>query len=57
MLATTLGVEFDPDDAWDRKKEIWKISGKIVRTMNMTQSAIGKRGLWTSVVSAAVFVM
>lgn len=57
MLATTLGVEFDPDAAWDQKKEIWKISGKIVRTTNVTQSAMGKRGLWTSVVSAAVFIM
>lgn len=57
MLSTVLGVEFDPDAAWDEKKEIWKISGKIVRTTNITQSAIGKRGVWTSVVAAAVFIM
>ena len=57
MLATTLGVEFDPDAAWDQKKEFWKISGKIVRTTNITQSAMGRRGVWTSVISAAVFVM
>ena len=25
MLATILGVSFDPDAAWDEKKEIWKI--------------------------------
>jgi arginine decarboxylase len=57
MLATTLGVEFDPDRSWDEKKEIYRISNKIVRTMNITQSAIGdKRGLWTTVLSAAILL-
>jgi len=58
MLASTLGIEFDPDTAWDEKEELFKMSGKIVRTSNTTQSAIGnKNGLWTSVVSAAVFTI
>lgn len=57
MLATTLGVEFDPDQSWDEKKEIYRISNKIVRTSEITQSAIGdKRGLWTTVLSAAVLL-
>ena len=57
MLATTLGVEFDPDRSWDEKKEIYRISNKIVRTMNITQSAIGdKRGLWTTVLSASILL-
>jgi arginine decarboxylase len=57
MLATTLDVEFDPDKSWDEKKEIYRISNKIVRTMNMTQSAIGdKRGLWTTVIAAAIMI-
>jgi arginine decarboxylase len=57
MLATTLGVEFDPDQSWDEKKEIYQISNKIVRTSEITQSAIGdKRGLWTTVLSAAVLL-
>jgi len=57
MLATTLGLEFDPDQSWDEKKEIYRISNKIVRTSEMTQSAIGdKRGLWTTVLSAAVLL-
>jgi arginine decarboxylase len=56
MLATTLGVQFNADTSYDQRKEIWKISGEIVRTHNVTQSAIGnKRGLWTTVVAAAVF--
>jgi arginine decarboxylase len=57
MLATTLGVEFDPDKSWDEKKEIYKISGKIVRSTNVTQTAIGdKNGLWTTVIAAAIFL-
>ncbi len=57
MLATTLGVQFNADTSYDQRKEIWKISSQIVRTQNITQSAIGhKNGLWTSVVAAAVLV-
>lgn len=57
MLAMTLGIDFDVDKSYDEKKEIWKMSGKIVRTTNVTQSAKGdKNGLWTSVVAAAIFV-
>jgi arginine decarboxylase len=57
MLATVLGVDFDPESSWDDKKEIWKISGKIVRTRNITQSARGdKNGLWTTVLSAAILL-
>jgi arginine decarboxylase len=57
MLATTLNVEFDPDLSWDEKKEVYRISNKIVRTMNITQSAVGdKRGLWTTVLTAAFLI-
>jgi len=57
MLATILGMPFDPDQSYDEKKEIWKISGEIIITRNVTQTAIGhKDGLWTTVVAAAVFV-
>jgi arginine decarboxylase len=57
MLATTLGVEFDPDASYDERKELWKISGKIYRTMNITQTAIGdKHGLWTAVLAAVVLL-
>ncbi len=57
MLATILGVDFDPNASYDERKDIWKVSDKIITTRNVTQSAIGDReGLWTSVVAAAVFV-
>jgi arginine decarboxylase len=57
LLASTLGVEFDSDQAWDEREHLYKMSGKIVRSSNVTQTAEGdKNGLWTSVVAAAVFV-
>lgn len=57
MLATILGLDFAPDSSYDEKKEIWKMSGRIVKTTSIAQSAIGeKNGLWTTVVAAAVFV-
>jgi arginine decarboxylase len=57
MLATTLNVEFDPDKSWDEKKEVYRLSNEIVRTQNVTQTAVGdKKGLWTTVVAAAVLV-
>jgi arginine decarboxylase len=58
MLASTLGVEFNPDTAYDERKEVYKMSGKIVKTRSITQSALGdKEGKWTNAVSAAVFIL
>ena len=55
MLATTLGVPFDPSVDWDEREKHYKMSGKILRTFNVTQSAQGdKDGKWTSVVAMAV---
>jgi len=56
MLASTLGIDFNVDESWDEKKEIFKISGKIVRTRNVTQSSIVKNDGYTTVIAAAVFV-
>jgi len=57
MLATTLGIEFDPETAWDERKQVYKASGKIFKTTHNCQSAQGnKNGLWTTVIAAAVFI-
>jgi len=56
MLASTLGIEFNIDESWDKKEEIFKISGKIVRTLNSTQSTIIKDKNYTTVLAAAIFV-
>jgi arginine decarboxylase len=57
MLATTLGIEFDADTAWNEREQVFKMSGKIVRTFNITQSAEGdKNGLWTTVIACGVLL-
>jgi len=57
MLATTLGVEFNPDTAWQEREQVYKASGKIFKTTNWVQSAEGnKDGKWTTVLSAAVLL-
>ncbi len=56
MLASTLGIEFDDTANWDEKEQVWKMSGKIVRTRNETQTAIVNGDGWTTVVAAAVFL-
>ncbi len=58
MLASSLGISFDPNKSWDEKRKQWKISGQIYKTRNITQSAIGHpKGYWTTVFSAAVLIL
>jgi arginine decarboxylase len=57
MLASTLGVEFNPDAAWDERKRAYEMSNLIVDTQSITATANGApRGDWTCVVAAAVFL-
>jgi len=58
MLASSLGISFDPNKSWDEKRQQWKISGQIYKTRNITQSAIGDaKGQWTTVFTAAVLIL
>lgn len=56
MLGTTLGMEFDPDRAWSEKEQAYKSSGLFIRTTNITQTAKGQEGLWTTTVAVAMFL-
>jgi arginine decarboxylase len=57
MLATTLGIEFDANLAWQEREQIYKASRKIIRTKHVCQSAQGNKcGLWTTVIAVAVFL-
>ena len=56
MLGTTLGMEFDPDKAWSEKEQAYKSSGLFIRTTNITQTAKGQKGLWTTAVAIAMFL-
>lgn len=58
MLASTLGIPFDPDEAYDKRREIFLMSDKIVKTMSHTATAVvEKDGEFTTVISAAVFII
>lgn len=57
MLASTLGIDFDPDKDYDSRREVYKMSGKIVESQHFSQGSLGdETGMWTTVVAAAIFV-
>ena len=59
MLASTLGIEFDPDKAWDERKQLY-VADKTrqFKSMSIAQTAKGhKDGLWTTVVASAVMII
>jgi arginine decarboxylase len=56
MLASTLGIDFDPDDAWNHRKQVYETSRLIIGSSSISAAALGdERGLWTCAVAAAVF--
>jgi len=59
MLATTLGIPFDVDEAWDKRKQVYRASGQVFTTRHICQSAEGHKSghLWTTVIAAAVFII
>jgi arginine decarboxylase len=55
MLASTLGIEFDSDAAWNERKHVYETSSLIIESKSITAFAQGDRtGLWTCAVAAAV---
>lgn len=55
MLATVLGAPFDPDEAWDERKEQWRVSEIVVNTESHTVVAEAPEdGQWVTAVAAAV---
>lgn len=57
MLASTLGIEFDSNTAWEEREQVYKASGQIFKTTNFCQSCEGnKDGLWTTTIAAAVLL-
>jgi arginine decarboxylase len=57
MLATILGIDFDPDEAWDARKEHFVASGEIINTQAISVAAEGADdGQWTTGLAATVFI-
>lgn len=59
MLASTLGIELDPDKAWDERKKLYITEkNRQFVSRSIAQSAIGhKDGLWTTVLASTVMLM
>jgi arginine decarboxylase len=58
MLASTLGMELDPDQAWDERKQHY-VAGKdrLFVSRSIAKAAHGhKAGLWTTVLACAVML-
>jgi arginine decarboxylase len=57
MLATTLGIDFDPETAWNEREQVFKMEKTMLKTRNIVQSAEGHaKGLWSTVVALGVFI-
>ncbi len=57
MLASTLGIEMDPDAAWDKRKNAYKVGQRLFGSRSIAQSAKGhKNGLWTTVIAGAIML-
>ncbi len=57
MLATTLGIDFDPEKAWSEREEAFRMEKNFLKTRNVVQSAEGHaKGLWSTVVALGVFI-
>jgi len=57
MLATTLGIDFDPEKAWNERDQTFKMAKEILKTRNVVQSAEGHaKGLWSTVVALGIFI-
>jgi arginine decarboxylase len=57
MLASTLGIQFNVDSAYDEKRNIFKMDGRIVHTQNITAHAqVDDEGRWTTTIAAAVLL-
>src|SRR3984893_9013808 len=56
MLASTLGIDFDPDAAWNDRKRLYEHTQLIIESTSITASTRGDPGgKWTCAVAAAVF--
>lgn len=57
MLATTLGIPFDPERDYNARKEQYLMAGEIVDTTSITMAVTAEPGgVWTTVIAAAVLL-
>ena len=59
MLASTLGIEMDPEKAWNERKQLYITdTNRQFVSRSIAQTARGhKDGLWTTVLTCAVLLL
>ena len=58
MLASSMGISFDVDTAYDEEKDIFYLKDKVIETKNITSlGKVTENGIYTTVIAAAVFVL
>jgi arginine decarboxylase len=56
MLASTLGIDFDPEAAWNERRRLYETSNLIIDSTSITADAEGSAdGRWTCAVAVGVF--
>ena len=56
MLASTLGIEFNSDAAWNERRKVYETSQLIIGSTSLTAASAGDNsGRWTCAIAAAVF--
>lgn len=56
MLATTLGIPIESSLQYDERKNYWSMQDQIVDVKTICQSAVGKKDMWTTVVSGSILI-
>ena len=59
MLASTLGIELDPDKAWNERKQLYITdTNRQFISRSIAQTAKGhKDGLWTTVIACVIMLL
>lgn len=56
MLASTLGIDFDPEAAWNERKRVYEHSQLIIDSLSITAACEASGpGMWTCACAVAVF--
>jgi arginine decarboxylase len=57
MLATTLGIPFDPEKDYNERREQYRMGGEIVDSTSITVAVNAEQGgVWTTTIAAAILI-
>jgi arginine decarboxylase len=57
MLATTLGIPFDPEKDYNERREQYRMGGEIVDSTSITVAVTAEPGgVWTTTIAASILI-